>query len=57
MAERHTVEQPQRTHDLIERRPGYSGRHQVDLEGTDILQLETIEGPTEYRLNFDTAAR
>src|SRR3974390_3632273 len=47
MAERHTVETPQRTHDLIERRPGYPGRHQVDLEGADILQLKAIGGPTE----------
>src|ERR1019366_10597516 len=43
----HTVEKPQRTHDLIERRPGYPDRHQVDLEGADILQLKTIGGPTE----------
>ena len=42
MAERHTVEKPQRTHDLIERRPGYPDRHQVYLEGADILQFETI---------------
>jgi hypothetical protein len=47
MAERHTLEKPQRTHDLIERGPGYPDRHQVDLEGADILQLETIGGPTE----------
>jgi hypothetical protein len=47
MAERHTVEKPQRADDLIERRPGYPDGHQVDLEGADILQLETIGGPTE----------
>src|SRR5947209_2971600 len=47
VAERHTVEKPQRTDDLIECRPGYPDRHQVDLEGTDILQFETIGGPTE----------
>jgi hypothetical protein len=47
LAECHTVEKAQRTHDLIERRPGYPDRHQVDLEGADILQLETIGGPTE----------
>jgi hypothetical protein len=32
MAERHTVEKPQRTHDLIQRRPGYPDRYQVYLE-------------------------
>jgi hypothetical protein len=37
MAERHTVEKPQRTHDLVQRRPGYPGRDQVDLEGADIF--------------------
>ena len=60
MAEGDTVEKPQRTHDLIERRPGYPDRHQVDLEGADILQLKTIGqsgGRPKYRLNFDTAAR
>jgi hypothetical protein len=47
MAERHTVEKPQRTDELIERRPGYPGRHQVYLEGANILQLEIIGGTTE----------
>jgi hypothetical protein len=47
LAERHTAEKPQRTHDLIERRPRYPDRRQVDLEGAYILQLETIGGPTE----------
>lgn len=42
---------------LIERRTGYPGRHQVDLEGADILQFDTIGGQPEYRLNFDTEAR
>ena len=44
MAERHTVEKAQVP---IQRRPGYPDRHQVYLEGANILPIKTIEGPTD----------
>jgi hypothetical protein len=47
MAERHTVEKTQRTDNLVQRRPGHPDRHQVHLEGADILQAETIGRPTK----------
>lgn len=55
MAQRHTVEKAQRTHDLVQRRPGYPGRHQV--EGADILKFETIRGSAEIPAQLRTAAR
>jgi hypothetical protein len=42
MAERHTVEKPLRT-----RSDSAPASHQVYLEGADILEVETVGGPTE----------
>ena len=50
MAERHTVEKAKRTDDLIQRWPGYPDRHQVYLEGADIL--ETIGGSIKIPAQF-----
>ena len=40
--QRDPVEEPERANRLIERRPGYLLRHQENLEGTDILDIQAI---------------
>ena len=47
MTKRHTVEKPQRADDLVKRWPGHPRRHQMNLEGTDILQVEAVRRTTE----------
>jgi hypothetical protein len=47
MTKRHTVEEPQRADDLVQRRPGHPGRNQMNLEGTDILQVKAVRRTTE----------
>ena len=47
MTKGHTVEKPQRANDLVQRRPGHPRRDQMDLEGTDILQIEAVRRTTE----------
>jgi len=42
MAERHAIKEPQRTDRLVQRRPRNAGRHQMDLEGTDIFQTQPV---------------
>jgi hypothetical protein len=45
LAERHPVEKAQRADDLVQRRPRNPGRHQMDLEGMDLVQAEAIRRP------------
>ena len=47
MAERHAVEEPQRAHRLVQRRPRNPGRDQMDLEGAHVLQAEPIRRSPE----------
>jgi hypothetical protein len=41
-AERYAAEEPQRSDDLAQRRPGYPGRDQMYLEGADVFQFQPI---------------
>ena len=47
MTKGHTVEKPQRADDLVQRRPGHPRRNQMNLEGTDILQIEPVRRAPE----------
>ena len=47
LTERHPVEKTQRAHDLVQRRPRDPGRHQMNLEGMDLVQAEAIRRPAE----------
>ena len=47
VAERHAVEETQRAHDLIERRPGNPFRDQMHLVGADVFQPEPIRRMAE----------
>jgi hypothetical protein len=42
VAQRHTVEEPQRAHHLVQRRPRNPGRDQMHLEGADLLKAEPV---------------
>jgi hypothetical protein len=48
LAERHTIEKPKRADDLVQRRPRDSRRNQMNPEGVDIFQAQTIRGATKY---------
>src|SRR5580692_8936786 len=41
------LEEPQRAHDLVQRRPRDPRRNQMNLEGVDIFQAQTIRGATK----------
>ena len=47
MAQRHAVEEPQRAHRLVQRRPRNPVRHQMHLEGANILQAEPVRRAAE----------
>src|SRR6516165_1485296 len=47
MTKGHTVEKPQRADDLVQRWPGYPRRNQMNLEGTDIFQVEAVRRTTK----------
>src|SRR3974390_1209752 len=53
VGECHAIEKAQRADDLVQRRPRYPGRHQMNLERADILQAQMVGGsakiPTELR--------
>jgi len=40
--EPNAVKEPQRTDRLVQRRPRNAGRHQMDLEGTHIFQVQSV---------------
>lgn len=47
MAERHSVEEPQRTHRLVQRRPRDPRRDEMHLEGADVFQAKPLRGSAE----------
>ena len=47
MAERHAVEEPQRAHRLVQRRPRNPGRDEMHLEGADVLQAKPVRRSAE----------
>jgi hypothetical protein len=47
LAERYTIEKPKRADDLVQRRPRDPRRNQMNLEGVDIFQAQTIRGATK----------
>lgn len=47
MAERHAVEEPQRAHRLVQRRPRETGRDQMHLKGADIFKAKAVRGSAE----------
>ena len=51
-AERYAVEETQRAHDLIERRPGDALRNQMHLVGADVFQPEPIRRGAEISAEF-----
>src|SRR3974377_249996 len=44
VAECHAIEKAQRADDLVQRRPRYPGRHQMNLERADILRAQMVGG-------------
>jgi len=46
-AQRHAVEEAQRTHRLIHRRPGIASRREVHLKGPYILQVQAVRRPAK----------
>jgi len=57
LTEGHTVKEAQRAHDLVQRRPRDPGRHQMNLEGMDLVQAEAIRRPAEMPAELETALR
>ena len=47
LPKRDAIEEPQRADRLVQRRPRHAGRHQMNLEGADVLQAKPVRGPAE----------
>ncbi len=56
LAERDAVEEAQGAHDLIEPRPRNAGRHQVNLEGADVLQCQLVRRPAKISTELQDSA-
>lgn len=47
MAERHAVEEPQRTNRLVQRRPRKPRRDEMHLKGANVFQAKRLRRPAE----------